>query len=312
MLFTVVLGAGLLLLQLRPGGAPPVDPDPQAVEGVVVEGRRESEAERQKAESDFVRELAEPTRRNRLARWNDGICPAVVGRSQRHGEFLAERIAVEARDVGLEVGRPGCKPDVLVVLTRQPEAVARGLREGDRNLFAHLDKRGTVESGGGQQSLDAFIQTPRPVRWWHVATQTGADGRPMKFIQVLPDPGSPVVPLIEGTGSSRLSSLTKEDLTRAVIIVDATRLAGVTYEALGSYLAMVALAQLDPEADPKGLATIMTLFKDRDAGVTPPETLTAYDRAYLKGLYAAPDNARSVHTQRGAIRRSLRQVSAPK
>ncbi|MDP8916598.1 MAG: hypothetical protein M3M95_05260 [Pseudomonadota bacterium] len=309
MLFTAVLGAALLLAQPQPGRAPPVDPDPNAVEGVVVEGRRESEAERRKAESNFVREHAAPTRRGRLARWDQGICPGVIGLSEKHGVFLTERIATEARALGLSVGAAGCRPDILILMTSRPDTAAREFRAKYGPFLAHLDRREDLESGGGGQKLEDFLNTSRPVRWWHVAKLEAADGRPLGGMRIGPDP-TVVIPVITGTSSSRLGSLLREDLSRAVIIVDTNQLKGVTYEALGSYLSMVALAQLNPEAEPGGVPSILSLFKDRDAGVAPPETLTAWDRAYLKGLYEAPANTRNLHAQRGAIRRSLSQVGA--
>jgi hypothetical protein len=87
--------------------------------------------------------------------------------------------------------------------------------------------------------------------------------------------------------------------------VDTTKTAGLTYEQLASYLAMVALAQLDPETEEVPLPSIATLFADRAAGRPAEETLTEWDRAYMKGLYEARPDAPNLNIQRGAIRRSL-------
>lgn len=306
--FLGVLAALALQVAAQPSSPPPQQPATE-VEGVDVRGRRPlTEAEQRKAESEFVRELSAPTRRERLARWDRALCVGVAGLPATEGGYIVDRIAQEALAVGLDVGQPGCRSNALILFTSDAERAARDLRAKHPTFFTGRPGRGgdTLESGGGGQRFGEFLRSQRPVRWWHVAKLTGSDGRPLGATEVPPGSGY-FVPVNETTGSSRLASLWREDLSRAVVIVDAKSMRGVSYEALASYLAMVTLAQLDPEADPRGLESIMTLFADRDAGRTAPETLTAADRAYLKGLYASADDARNLNAQQGAIRRSLRQ-----
>ncbi len=57
-------------------------------------------------------------------------------------------------------------------------------------------------------------------------------------------------------------------------------------DALADYLAFVALAQIDPEADTSAYDSVLNLF-DRD---DPAEGLTGWDRAYLEGLYSSESN----------------------
>lgn len=298
---TISLTAAVLLTLMQAVAQPPAPPTaaepPNEVEGVVVTGRRDGEAAQRKAESEFVRELGATTPRDRLARWNGSLCVGVVGLPQKHAAYIADRIAQETLAAGLDVGPPGCTPNSLILFTSEADKTAADFRKQRRAFFTGgAASSGLLEAGGGGQRIKDFLTSSRPVRWWHIALKTGSDGRPITG-------GT-----LQTTTSSRLASNYREDLSRAVIIVDATRVRGATYEALASYLAMVALAQLDPEAQPKGLETIMTLFADRDAGRPPAETLTDWDRAYLKGLYAAPDDARNLNAQRGAIRRSLKQT----
>lgn len=314
MLLGAILGAELALQQPSgptPAAAPAAEPpiSDNVVEEVVV--TRRSQQEQRKAESDFVRQHSAPTRRGRLARWNNEVCPGVVGWPHAQASFVTERIAQEARAVGLEVGRPGCKPDILILVTSDGDRAAREVREKFRKLFVHPLAR-SLYAGGGGQSVDEFVAISRPVRWWHLSEFKGSDGRPMAMVN-LSDlvPGAPdvAVRFLENATASRLASSVREDIARAFIIVDTSRLKGVTYEELASYLAMVSLAQLNPDPERSPLPTILTLFTDPDAATSRPETLSDWDRAFLKGLYAAPDNSLSLHTQRGAIRRSMRQAS---
>ena len=304
-----LLAAAVAALALSQAAAapppPPAEPEPEAVDEIVVQGNK-------RAVTDFVRRNAAPTRRGRLARWEGRVCPGVVGLPERYGSYIADRIAAEAVALGLDVGEPGCTPDILVLVTDRPQAAAEQLRQKYRSFFNDRPTAGSLLSGGGTQKLDEFVKTPRPVRWWHVSELATVDGRPMLEIQ-LPLPGGGTDPAntvlgVEGFGGSRLQSKMKEDLARALIIVDTKQVRGLPYEALASYLAMVSLAQLDPEAEPGGLPSILALFRDREAGATPVETLTEWDRAYLKGLYEPPPGARNLNAQKGAIRRSLQKA----
>lgn len=274
--------------------APPATPvdepkDPNAVEGVVVEGRRPlTDKEQREAVYDFVRELSDATVRSELARWEDRVCPGIVGLAPDRGAFVLDRLAQEAALVGVEVEGPGCRPNILIVVTSRPDEIAAGVREHRRKFFAHLSFPRDVAAGGGGQSLGSFLTSTRPVRWWHVAVKTDR-----KHIV------------------SRATSSKKDDLQRALVIVDARQLQQVNYEQLASYLTLVMLAQLDPEGQPSRLSSIMNLFADREAGRTPAGTLTPWDRAYLKGLYAAEGYSSNLHHQRGRIRRSLWRTAKP-
>lgn len=290
--------AALAVLLLSGAQGPPVQAEPpDTVEEVVVTAKRAEE--QRKAVSEFVKELAAPTQRGRLARWDQGVCPGIVGLPSKHATYLADRIAVEAQTIGLDVGRPGCRPDILVLFAADASATAAELRARHPAYFAPVLQRNRLEAGEGREALQAFLTSERPVRSWHVSRLAAADGRPVGWFM-----GAPAV---ETTVSSRIASNWRNDLARVMLIVDAKQMKGVSYEQLASYLSMVSLAQLDPDAAPTQLPSIVRLFTDRDAGRAPPETLTEWDRAYLQGLYRAPANAKNLGAQRGAIARTMRR-----
>ncbi len=281
---------------------PPVDIPPHTVEAVTVEANRSAAEGRRAAVSAFVRGLAEPTRRGRLARWNRGVCPAVVGLPERYGRYIADRIAQEAATVGIEADEPGCVPNILILVTDQPDRAAADLRSRFTGIFAVGGRHAQTETAGGRDRFNAFLTSTAPVRWWHVARQKQADGRPLATWEL--EPGLRVS-AATGVNSSRLGSLWREDLARAIIIVDTGKVRGATYDHLGAYLAMVALAQVASDADPGSLPTILTVFDDLAARRPAAESLTEWDRAYLRGLYGAPGESRNLNSQRGAIRRSM-------
>jgi hypothetical protein len=127
-------------------------------------------------------------------------------------------------------------------------------------------------------ALDDFAQSDRTVRWWHVSlpvdARTGA-----KAIRTAGDAGAPVVNV---AGPSRIHSGIRDDLLYVLIVVDSQKMVGTTWQQLGDYLAVVALAQIDPSANPTAFDSILNVFSNPRAY----SGLTDWDRAYLKALYS--------------------------
>lgn len=300
-----LLGGMLGLAVLgSPQGAVAAPPAVPATEEVTVTGRRLREGA-----SEFVRDVAVPTTRGLLARWRSPVCPGVIGFPETYGQFVADRIAQEAFRVDLEVGAPGCTPNLVILVTPDAQATSRDFAEEHGHLLSAYPKQIDLTAGPKDQTLKSFIEGERAVRWWHVTKFATADGRAVSLCEVPTDPQLPAgaAPLVlcqETTGSSRIRSAWSEDLGFVLIVVDTTKLSGASYEQLASYLAMPALAQLAADADSGGLPSILSLFEDRAAGADGEESLTVYDRAYLKALYDAPDGA-TLRTQRGELRRAL-------
>jgi len=72
---------------------------------------------------------------------------------------------------------------------------------------------------------------------------------------------------------------------------------GVTFQQVGDYVAMVALAQIDAEADASSFDTVLNLFDDP----AHTETLTYWDRSYLSALYGSYLNQLHPSAQLGAV-----------
>lgn len=262
---------------------------------------------------DFVGELsAQPNAEDQIARWDRRICPSVAGLPTRQAQYIVDRIAYRAYGVDLETGEPGCRANVLVIVTRDSDAVARALFEDYGNVVARVgDEDGNTR---GQEALRDFVETPRTVRWWHVSQTVTDSGQVLggnNGRQSGTGEGFSGVQVARVEDPGRLRRSTRQDFNRVIIIVDATRAQGVQFEALSDYVAMVALTQLDPSADTRNYPTILNLFSDRAAGRTAPATMTEWDEAYLTGLYGAPRHARNSRQQESAIARTMEGEHVP-
>ena len=276
---------GLALAGAATAQTPPAQDDTTVEEVVVTAPQREMiEA--------FVEDVSAPTSDDQLGRWDRKICPGVTGLKPRFANFLNDRIARAAYQVGLDVGEPGCRPNIMIVITNDGNRVARELFEKNPKW---VDKWGDANSRG-RRALREFVETPRPVRWWHVSQTVTSDGKAVSR-------GDEV----EVRGGGRISRNTRQDFARTAVIVDMTQAKGAPLGAIADYVAMVALAQLDPKADTRRYPTILNLFADRAAGREAAGGLTSWDKSYLAGLYDAKRDARSARSQGRDITRRMQR-----
>jgi hypothetical protein len=238
---------------------------------------------------------------DQLARWDGELCPGVAGLGQRQAQALIDRVDYRAHQLGLSLGSSGCDANVLIFYTSNSDAFTRGLFERDRTLFGYYYENNINTLG--RAALEEFVNTPRAVRSWHVTRRVEASGFAIGSDTTRPkacagsDPRAAAfanVQIVESQGS-RLRQTVRQDFARVIVIIDGRRAQGRTLNAIADYVAMVSLAQLDPGADTRGRPTILNLFDD-DASSAATE-LTAWDLAYLQGVYAMTREAASSREQ---------------
>lgn len=248
----------------------------------------------------FVGEVAAaPGAEQQMARWDGRICPLVAGLPTRQMQYVADRIALRAHQVDIETDGPGCKANILIFVTPDASRLATGIVDEYRNLVAYYSTSGVNTLGRGP--LEDFSTSTAPVRWWHVNQTVSADGQELG--SDTSTGGSAVIR--GGPPPSRRRRPTRQDFMRVLIIVDARQAQGVQFQALADYLAMVSLAQLDPEGHTAGIPTILNLFEDRQNGQVVPTAMTEWDEAYLEGLYTARRTAPRDIWQRRDISRTM-------
>jgi hypothetical protein len=299
MIAAVVLAATSVPVVQDTARQEPVDPVAQSqtepatqLEEVVVNGRPLADAT-----VDFVARVVATPRARGAATWNGTVCLGTGNLRRPTAEALIERISMIAEGVGLTLGRPGCQPRVFIVFAEDADAVARDLVEARGDRF----RIGVSGSDRGDSAVQAFVTSDRPVRWWQASVPVNAEngqvvarlpGQPPFEPAGLERP-SDFGPQGVNTFASRLRSPLRDDLAQVVMIVDIDQVAGVDFGQLADYLAMVALAQIDPDVDVGPYNSILSLFDDPE---TAPTGLTDWDQAFLAGLYGAvqtSDNSRA-------------------
>jgi hypothetical protein len=268
----------------------------------------------------FVSRIVAPARGRGLGRWTK-ICPGIANLDQAVAQPIVDRLATRAVDLGIEIEGPGCEANIIVVFTTDARALTRALVANEPRVFRHGG--GGIDRGGA--ALRAFQDSERPVRWWSLSVPInsgtgqravrvpgdrvgGPTGR--RFAQVLGcrAPSADCVgvgaPIVQSTFASRLNSQIVDQLYKAIIIVDIDAVSGLSTDQLGDYLAMVTLAQIDPEADTGAFDTVLNLF-DNPQGVP---GLSEWDQSYLSALYSSPSRRRSAGAQANAVAAIMRRT----
>lgn len=251
----------------------------QSIDEVIVRGRRMSEIdlELRKFVLEFVDKVAAPAAGRGYARWNRRVCVGVHNLQKDAAQYLVDRISLQAADVGLEPGEPGCQPDVIIIFTTDAQMLAGYLVKHRKRLFLPL--MGIGGTAPNRAALDRFATEDRAVRWWAVSMPVAATTGQSALGDASTGNGSPVVNV---EGPSRIHSGTRDDLQRVIVIVDGSKLHGTTWQQIADYLAVVSLAQIDPETDPAAFDSILNLFTNPAAY----SGLTDWDRSYIRALYA--------------------------
>lgn len=267
-----------------PAAAAPVatQEEPIRLEDVIANARRLEDAT-----EAFVGEVAAPVRRRGYARWHDGVCVGVANLSPEVGQAMIDRISDRARELGLIAGAPGCHPSIVIVATQNATPFTAEFVAMRPRLF----RTGATGMDRGRAAFQRFLETDRPVRWWNVSMPVDADTgnsavrMPGQCNATCIGQGSAVeyAPNTYVRSTSRIASQYRQDLKRTFVIIDVDKLNGATLEQLSDYVAMVSLAQIDPDADTGSFDTILNLFDDPAA----VDGLTGWDQAYLAGLYEA-------------------------
>jgi hypothetical protein len=107
-----------------------------------------------------------------------------------------------------------------------------------------------------------------------------------------------------------LRAAERQDFNRAIVIVDGQRASGYPLEGLADYIALVTLAQIDPNGRTIEFPTILNLFAS--GAETAPPSMTEWDLAYLSGLYRSQRNAASATQQVREISRRMTGEGRPR
>jgi len=275
---TLLLGAALAL---PPSGAgaqtvpDPATPAQARTTEIEVRGKRAID------KAIVADNLAELTARipvlDVVPRFFQPLCLHVIGPDVAANRTIATRITAAATLAGLKPPKPKCRENALVITVDEPERLFEAL-VGRRHWL--------VGDGGRDASLRRLrdeLASGKPAIAWNRSV-LAASG-----INYVNQPGDP--PLLRQARPTRIMGHVYRSKLLSVVIFDTDQLGAATPTQLGDYAAMHLLATPKRNIDFEAVSarSILTLFADEPQAA--PGELTAFDRAYLQGVYAVGRDA---------------------
>ncbi len=307
----VGLLAHLCAAAQQPPTSAPAASTAQAPPQVTVSARR---AQLQPRVFQFVRQVSGPVGAAGLARWQVPVCPNVTGLSKDEGEYVLVRISEIARAAGVPLAYEDChRPNLFVWVTPDPKKLLNAMhKERPEVTFGEADPK----------VVNAFIAADRPAKTWYDSLmETADDARPiygsmngMVATIVMGSYGAvdngkgttppPAQTMRDTKGgntndferASRVTRTMVMAFTEVYIVVDAGRLPGITRRQFADYVAMVGLAEINPDAELGDTPTILKLFDGAPQAALP--AMSDWDQAFLKSLYTVDQN---IKVQQGQI-----------
>ena len=261
---------------------------------IVVQGTR-------KAIAQQLRQIIALADNEQLARFEDEVCPMVIGMPRDWTAKLTRMIRDNVTQVGGKVGKPGCTVNAAVIFIDQPLELAKAFAEAEPGYFAMTPRE-----------LRTFTALQQPVKSWHVTDVRGKDGEELGSVRTVVDPSSgAALPtdssarVTRSISSSRLYSPVRQDMLVGFVVIDRMATPGKTLRQLADLATMHLLLDVKPDAGTRDPGSILSLFEARPAGTSPPMRLSRFDRGALTGFYTQRENNRTAAQQTSNIAKAI-------
>ncbi len=251
-------------------------------DAIVVQGRK-------KAMVQALRQLVQPSEHEQLARFEDKVCPRVIGMPRDWTVRLTQIIRDNIVAVGGTLQPEGCKPNAVAIFIDQPGELVTSLHK-DAPFFFTMSPR----------AFDQFAALPGPVWSWHVTDMRSRDGNQLAQGQINGHDFS----VVKNASASRLYSNIREDMLVGFVVIDRQRTVGKSLRQLGDLATMHLMLDVRHNAGAKDSGSILSLF---EPGAAPPERMSRFDKGALAGFYTQRQNNRTATQQRENIAEAIRR-----
>lgn len=218
--------------------------------------------------SDYLDKVLPPVWGAEIGRFEDPLCPKVVGLPEAlKGEVLA-RIAQVANVAGIRMDGAKCTPNLLIIVVDDKKALIEGMRRKKESYLYGLGSARVAELANGRG----------PVAAWQLTDVIGADGMPLRV------DGDGFPRLFTTVPPSRTLTTTRKRLLAGIVVIEQRGLAGVTTLQLADYALVRLLTTIETKERPAPASSILSLFNDDVNPENAPQSLTWWDLAFLKAL----------------------------
>lgn len=274
------------------------DNAPPSSREIVVEGR-----EIRALVSEFVDRVLPTERGHQFGRFEDPICPRVVGLDEKASAEIADRIGAVGKAVRIEVKRERCAPNLVLVVVPDKRAALAQLRKSRPEYFALLSR----------SFVDTMTASNRPYASWQLSELFASDGMRIGRSDTRPG-GGHLATDESGTfydlnaarlkttePPSRLRANVRPQVQSAVVLVEARALDNVDTRQLADFALMQAMVPPNERNEDPPQSSILNVFATLPVPSDAPQSLTHTDVAFLKALRGVRSDGYSL-VQKNAIR----------
>lgn len=205
-----------------------------------------------------------------LPRFEDRLCPGIVGLERDFAMQMVGRIRANAERIGLTLADDQrCEANFVVAF----------VDDGQAYLADLVDRRGYLFRDLGLADRDDLLGVTGPVRVWHQVSARTRDGIRVGLrenLTSLPQAGM-------WSAHSRIYRPVRNDITYSLVLFDRDEVRGLTLAQLADYASLRGLSTRFPEEAGTSAHSLLTLFDDPDGRAG---ALTAFDAAWLERLYS--------------------------
>jgi hypothetical protein len=230
-----------------------------------------------------------------LARFQDPLCPGVVGIQLERAQEIVGIIRDNATRLGLRTADPQtCEPNLIVDVMDDPRAYLQGLMKRRPYLWQEMDSR----------QRQKLLEDSGPVRSWVRVQVRTRDGMMVPLRENLVELPQTTMAMAH----SKIYRATRRDIISAMVLIEPSAAQGLTVAQLADYATMRALSDDAGDQIAEPHPSILTLFGhsgDRPAG------LTDADWVLLRTIYSTEPNDPAAITLAMANDRIAKSKTAP-
>jgi hypothetical protein len=249
--------------------------------------------------ADFV-DSHSATRLEKIARWEEGVCPSVTGLPANFIKFITKRV----RDVATSVGAPvnadeSCKTNINIVFTTSPQELLNTVRDKEPVRLGYWSN--TAQA-------DEMAKVKHDIQSWHATQTVDLRGRPLIDSRYAAQGNALTSNATSSTGM-RIGDGLRSSFYNGLVVANPNRLGDAEIGALADHIAMLALAQPATLGVCQELPSILDMTNATCRKEAPVKGLTKADTGYLKGLYKL-DSGASLRNQKDALASEVKQALA--
>ena len=254
--------------------------------------------EKKKEIAKALRQMIEPTDRGeQLARFEDKICPMVIGMPRDWTAKMTQMIRDNITAVGGTLEEPGCKPNALAIFIDQPGELIAALHKEEPHLFDMSPR-----------AFENFAKLPGPIWSWHVTDMRGRDGEQLAQGSINGNDFA----VVKNASASRLYTNIRQDMLGGFVVVDRPKTVGKTLRQIADVVTMHLLLDVKHDAGSRDRSSILSLFEPREENDVLPARFSNFDKGALTGFYTQRENNRTARQQQLNIASAMAKAEKEK